>query len=354
MFGDRSFVLAATCVFIGALASLRPAAVQAQTIDLSLNVFYTTPSNINSGGTWELVAKSSNFGISGLDAHLRDIATALNRAPRATVNGNDSAGFSVYADATFPTYRGLIFGQAPVFPFMPGDEQGVFYGVGQLANGAPNYPGKPPGSNSEGPAFTSLTAPLEIPWATGDAFSNPAWNTAALLASGTFALNVTPSFVEGSAGAVFTTLGTSNTFPDPTAATVSAIVRTNFAPSADYNHNGFVDAADYVLWRETKNQSVTPGTGADGSNNGTIDQPDYDLWRANFGNAAGAGSGGSLSTNAVPEPFSAFLLALGAMLVYAATRTIRPIPAHALLHVPTSVRSSTQPLHVASNPAIKN
>ncbi len=80
MFGDRSFVLAATCLFVGALASLRPAAAQAQTIDLSLNVFYTTPSNVNSGGTWELVAKSSSFGISGLEARLLNITTALNRA----------------------------------------------------------------------------------------------------------------------------------------------------------------------------------------------------------------------------------------------------------------------------------
>ena len=137
----------------------------------------------------------------------------------------------------------------------------------------------------------------------------------------------TPSFVAGSSGSVFTTLGTSTTFGDIAAATLTTIIRTNFTPSADYNHNGFVDAADYVLWRNTKNLTVAPGTGADGNSNGIIDQPDYDLWRANFGNAAvGAGSGGSLSTSAVPEPFSGPLLALGAMLLSAcADRIVRAI-----------------------------
>ena len=57
----------------------------------------------------------------------------------------------------------------------------------------------------------------------------------------------------------------------------------------DYNGNGIVDAADYVIWRDTLNQSVANGTGADGDGNGLIQQADYAVWRANFGNtAAGA------------------------------------------------------------------
>ncbi len=243
---------------------------------------------------------------------------------------------------------------------MGGEEQGAFYGVGELSNGAPDYPGKPMGSNSEGPAFTSLTAPLEIPWATGDVLGNPVWNTAARMASGTFATNVTPSFVEGSSGNVFNTLGTSTAFGDIVAATITTIVRT-YVPSADYNHNGIVDAADYVLWRSSQNTSVPNGTGADGTGNGFIDQADYDLWRAHFGNPTGAGSGGSLSTNAVPEPFGAVLLALGALLLYAATRSFRPLssrhaPCAVTVCLPPSRRrtSSTPPLHIASNPTIKD
>jgi hypothetical protein len=58
----------------------------------------------------------------------------------------------------------------------------------------------------------------------------------------------------------------------------------------DYNHDGSVDAADYVVWRKT-----------DGS------QAGYNAWRANFGTTRGPGSGSALPSAeplsaAVPEP----------------------------------------------------
>ncbi len=62
-------------------------------------------------------------------------------------------------------------------------------------------------------------------------------------------------------------------------------------PRGDYNHDGYVNAADYTVWRNTLGDSVAPFSGADGSGNGLIDQDDYDAWKANFGAvAAGAGS----------------------------------------------------------------
>jgi len=70
----------------------------------------------------------------------------------------------------------------------------------------------------------------------------------------------------------------------------------------DYNHNGTVDAADYVLWREGD-------PAADSNGDTVVDQIDYDFWRANFGNpgpGAGTNSGG-----AVPEPVSAAFIAIG-------------------------------------------
>jgi hypothetical protein len=67
----------------------------------------------------------------------------------------------------------------------------------------------------------------------------------------------------------------------------------------DYNDNGVVDAADYVLWRnggELQNDP-TPGN-----------QPeDYDFWRARFGNTSAGGSGVS-AAGAVPEPIAAVQL----------------------------------------------
>ncbi len=66
----------------------------------------------------------------------------------------------------------------------------------------------------------------------------------------------------------------------------------------DYNHNGIVDAADYVTWRK--------GLGT------TYTQSDYDVWRAHFGETAGSGSG-AIANAAVPEPTSALLLLIGVL-----------------------------------------
>ena len=71
----------------------------------------------------------------------------------------------------------------------------------------------------------------------------------------------------------------------------------------DYNNNGTVDAADYVLWRKgaaLQNEVTTIGENT---------PDDYTEWRARFGNTSGAGSG-ALSA-AVPEPGTAVLTLLG-------------------------------------------
>ena len=327
MFSARSLVLSALCAF--AVFALAPAAAPAQTIDLSLNVFYNTTGNTASGGKWELVAKTSSpAGIAGVDAQITNVLGAVNRAPRATVNGNDPAGFSVFADVAFPTYHDIIIGQAPLGPLGPSEEQSLFYGVGNVANGAPNYPQKPPGTTAVGPAFTSLTAPVNIPWASNVLLNTGDWANAARLASGTFAVGVTPAFVvNGSSGQVFSSIpNTNNTFTDIIAATVSTTVRIGVAGiPGDYNNNGAVDAADYVVWRNLLNTNVTAGTAPDGSGNGIVDQADYDFWRARFGNTSGSGSGGDLSTVPVPEPARAMLIIFGlAFLASHRTRTTTP------------------------------
>ena len=75
---------------------------------------------------------------------------------------------------------------------------------------------------------------------------------------------------------------------DPT-----SIVLSNFSAVAlpgDYNHNNVVDAADYVLWRNTLGQTGS-GLAADGNGNGAIDSADFDVWRAHFGKTfPGSGS----------------------------------------------------------------
>jgi hypothetical protein len=69
----------------------------------------------------------------------------------------------------------------------------------------------------------------------------------------------------------------------------------------DYNHDDQVDAADYVVWRNTRGS--TTELIADGSGNLVVDDADYEVWRANFGHVFGepiAISAGSIPT--VPEP----------------------------------------------------
>lgn len=74
----------------------------------------------------------------------------------------------------------------------------------------------------------------------------------------------------------------------------------------DYNDNGVVDAADYVLWRNggpLHFEIDTPGT---------VNAADYTAWRARFGKTTGgAGSGSGLEINPVPEVSSVVLAVLG-------------------------------------------
>jgi hypothetical protein len=73
----------------------------------------------------------------------------------------------------------------------------------------------------------------------------------------------------------------------------------SIALPGDFNLDGTVDAADYVVWRKT---------------NGTQDH--YDMWRTNFGRTAagGNGAGASRSVFLVPEPCSNVLVLLAVMI----------------------------------------
>ena len=72
----------------------------------------------------------------------------------------------------------------------------------------------------------------------------------------------------------------------------------------DYNRDGVVDAADYVVWRKTLGTTGVPAfSGADGDGDTTIDQDDYGVWRAHFGMtvpAPGAGSAAGVPTLSAP------------------------------------------------------
>jgi outer membrane protein assembly factor BamB len=77
-------------------------------------------------------------------------------------------------------------------------------------------------------------------------------------------------------------------------------VTRNLSSAGDFNTDGTVDAADYIVWRN--------GLGT------TYTQSDYDDWRANFGRsaatAASAPGSAAGSTPTVPEPSALLLMTL--------------------------------------------
>jgi hypothetical protein len=98
-----------------------------------------------------------------------------------------------------------------------------------------------------------------------------------------------------------------------------ALLNTAPAAQGDYNNDGIVNAADYVLWRKggTLQNDPTPG----------VQPADYTFWRAHFGNTGGGASGTSTlfrgpvfyvtsfsglgSGTSVPEPTSVVLCGIG-------------------------------------------
>jgi PEP-CTERM motif len=74
----------------------------------------------------------------------------------------------------------------------------------------------------------------------------------------------------------------------------------------DFNDDGKVDGADYVIWRKTLGSTTNLQADADGSLN--INAADYIHWKNNFGAPPGSGSGFS---GAVPEPGTMMLMLVG-------------------------------------------
>jgi len=79
--------------------------------------------------------------------------------------------------------------------------------------------------------------------------------------------------------------------------------------NADYDHNGFVDAADYVVWRKSLAQTGET-LDADGNGDGTVDDDDHAFWRRHFGRTTGGAGAGQSAPDAVPEPGTIIISAM--------------------------------------------
>jgi hypothetical protein len=89
----------------------------------------------------------------------------------------------------------------------------------------------------------------------------------------------------------------------------------DLAVTGDYNGNGIVDAADYVVWRDTFGETVLwKGDGADGDQSGEIDLGDYEFWKQRFGELITAPS---VTATTVPEPAAGWLIASAAAVAFA-------------------------------------
>jgi hypothetical protein len=86
--------------------------------------------------------------------------------------------------------------------------------------------------------------------------------------------------------------------------------------AGDYNRNGVVDAADYVVWRKTVRRSGY-GLAADGDGNLFVDADDYAYWKVRFGltPALATAASGTLPYDIIPEPTTAAMLMVGIMAV---------------------------------------
>jgi T5SS/PEP-CTERM-associated repeat protein len=111
----------------------------------------------------------------------------------------------------------------------------------------------------------------------------------------------------------------------PSDVTLAVVVDSGTAPLAgDYNRDGAVDAADYVVWRNALGGSTslpnddTPGVGPD----------DYSRWRSNFGRTAAAVATSSAASSATPEPASILMAMLAAVLLNANTARRRRAVTH--------------------------
>ena len=80
-----------------------------------------------------------------------------------------------------------------------------------------------------------------------------------------------------------------------------------FVPTpGDYNGDGVVDTADYVVWRKA---AGTTNVWADGDGNGTVGSEDYDIWRTAFSAGSAIGQNGSIAAP-VPEPATFALISV--------------------------------------------
>lgn len=98
---------------------------------------------------------------------------------------------------------------------------------------------------------------------------------------------------------------------------VSTLILISDGIVGDFNRDGTVDAADYIVWRNAFGQ--VGNTAADANEDNIVDLDDFDLWRGNFG--ASSGQAAQFPTLLIPEPTTLYLHFVAATAIYSLRRT---------------------------------
>jgi hypothetical protein len=117
-----------------------------------------------------------------------------------------------------------------------------------------------------------------------------------------------------------TNLGQPSQADRPALAVLQPYLASSSPLPGDYDGSGIVDAADYVVWRDSPEQTGA-GLAADGNGNGQIDPGDYEIWKLHFGRTAAETS---FVSAIVPEPSTSMLL----VVALAGIRCRRPARFH--------------------------
>ena len=121
------------------------------------------------------------------------------------------------------------------------------------------------------------------------------------------------------------------------------------ALGGDYNNDGKVDAADYVVWRKSSGTTINLPNDPVG---GTIGSAQYATWRSNFGKVLVPGA--ASEHVAVPEPAGALLLAMASTIFSCFIRRTRRSAMLLLAIVVTSVSTEASAAQISLTPVKDN
>ncbi|NOY42750.1 MAG: PEP-CTERM sorting domain-containing protein [Planctomycetes bacterium] len=269
----------------------------AQTVTLSLDLFYSVPGDTTSAGSWQLLASADSVGLSALDTQITGIQGSpgnMFSAPAPAFKTTFNGGLTPYdidQDGDADTLD-MLFAQVPVASGV--GVQDLQYNVGTVGGSTPNVDELGVVVDTSGSTMTDSV----------------------MLAWGMFGANSTPAFGVGMTEAnVFTAIPANPADDPPVLGTIVVA-----AVTTQVRNNTTTLAGDANLDKSVSALDVTPlavnfggmGLWQDGDFTGdkNISALDVTPLAVNFGMTAPAVGAG---VGVVPEPSTAALLALGVL-----------------------------------------